>query len=350
MKKIIILLLIPLFTGLSAFAGKGIEKVLADKKFEVRKDALLHVEHRYGKVECRNGEDNVILVKVTAVAETSDPAKAEKAFGLITVNLKGDADEVFLETIVKGKKDKKDFDRFTVNVEIFMPVHVRLELEQEFGDLYVETVEGETKITGKYGSAVIEELRNENNDVTVEFGDADIGYINSGDLDVSYSNAKLQKSESLNIKCEFSELKIDKIGKADIKNQGGNVEIAELGWAKITSEFSDFRIGILKKGIEGDFSYGNFSVKKVVSNFGDITLKNNFGEAKLYFDPECVFSIDAEMRMCHLNYPDDRANFSKRIVSQTSSSYYKGTIGKGTPTGSTVEIDSEFGGVSLFFR
>jgi hypothetical protein len=348
-KKNVILVLIVIFANLSVFAKVRDERVVVDKKFEVNKGALLHIEHRYGTVECRNWEENAIAVKVTVRVTASNTTIAEKIFNAVKIEVDGNADEVSVKCSLSEKLLKKN-NELTIDVDIMMPESVRLELEHEFGDAYIELVEGASKIKSKYGNLVVEELKNKINNLEIEFGSADIGDIRSGDVEVNYSAVNIQKTEFLKLDCNYSELNIDKADALDVDCEGGKLEVADLGRLKAESKFSDITVGHLQKDLECTTSYGNFTVKKMGPACKTIDLENSFGTVKLYFDPGCVFDIEATMDMCSLQYPDNLADFSKRIVVSAGESYYLGVIGKGTPNGSKVKIRSEYGEVSIFFR
>ncbi len=349
MKNTVILSVILIFANLSLFAKVKAERVVVDRKFEVNKGALLHIEHRYGTIECRNWNEDVISVKVTVKVKALNQNTAEEIFDAVKIVLKGNEDEVSVRCNL-SEKLLNETNELSIDVDIMMPVWVRLEMEHEFGDAYVELVEGPAKITSKYGKLIVEELKNENNDLDIEFGSADIGNLKSGDVEVDYSAVDIQKTEFIKLNSNYSNLNIAKADALDVDIEGGKLEAGDLGRLKISSGFSDVTIGHLLKDLDCNTSYGNFTVKKMGPLCRNITLENSFGTVKLYFDPQCVFDIEATMEMCALHYPDDLAVFSKRIVDRSGESYYSGVIGEGESKGAKMNIRSEFGGVSIFFR
>jgi hypothetical protein len=350
MKRVAILLFLSLVVSFSLPAKEKIEKVLVDKKFEVNKGALLQIDHQYGTVECKNWDQGAISVKVIARIETSNPDKARRIFDAIKINLDGNKNEVSLESDINNSAFKNGNNNISIDIEIFMPASVNLNLEHEFGNAYVEIVEGDAEISIEYGSLEINELKSENNSIEIGFGNADIAYVNKGDIEINYSNVEIGKSVLLSIENDYSNLSIDKVGELEIENEGGQIEIGKVDKVSLSSKFSDFKIGELITSLSGETEYGSLSVKKIRADFTFIEVENSFGSVSMYFDPECTFDIVAEMEFCTLNYPDEVADFSKRIVSSTTDSYYEGTFGNGPGKGSKVEISSEYGGFSIYFR
>jgi len=350
MKKIAFLLILSLIISVTTSAREKIEKVLVDEKFEVNKGALLQIDHQYGTVDCKNWSENSISVKVTAKVETSNSDKARRIFDAIKINLSGNRNGVSVESDINNSAFKNGNNNMSVDIEIFMPTSVRLNLNHEFGNAYVEIVEGDSEISVEYGSLEVIELKGESNSIEIGFGNADLGYIKSGEIEIDYSNVEIEKSQLLSIEADYSNLSIDKVGELEIENEGGQVEIGKVSNLSLSSKFSDFKIGELQNSLSGETEYGSLSVKKIRAGFTQIEVENSFGSVSMYFEPECTFNLVAEMEYCTLNYPDDAADFSKRIVSSSADSYYEGTFGNGPEVNSRVEISSEYGGVSIYFR
>jgi hypothetical protein len=350
MRRIAFLLFLMVVINFTISAKEKIEKVLVDEKFEVNKDALLQIDHQYGTVECKNWDESAISVKVIARVETSNSDKAQRIFDAIKINLEGNRNGVAIESDINNSAFKNGNNNISVDIEIFMPASVSFNLEHEFGNAYVEIIEGSAEISVEYGSLEIRELKSESNSIEIGFGNADIGFVNSGDIEISYSNVEIEKSELLSIEADYSNLSIDKVGELDIENEGGQVEIGKVGKVSLASKFSDFKIGELQNSLSGETEYGSLSIKKIRADFTSIDVDNSFGSVSMYFEPESTFDIVAEMEFCTLNYPDEMADFSKRIVSSTADSYYEGTFGNGSKRGSKVEISSKYGGVSIYFR
>lgn len=350
MKRIAIMFVLTVFIGLTTFAKEKTEKVLVDKQFEVNKNALLQIDHKYGTVECKNWDKEAISVKVIAKVNTSNAEKAQKVFDAIIIHLDGNRSGVSVESEFSNKLFNKGNNDLSIDFEIFMPTSVRLELDHQFGNAYIEVIDGDAEISSEYGSLEIDELNGESNSIEIGFGNANIGYLNAADFEIQYSNVDLGKSESLSIENEYSELSIGKVTTLEIENEGGDVEIGKVGTLSISSKFSDFKVGELSGSLEGETEYGSLTVKNIRADFSNILVENSFGSVSLYFEPECTFEIVAELEYCTLNYPDEISEFSKRIVSDGTDSYYEGTIGNGSPKGSRVELTSEFGSFSIFFR
>lgn len=322
-----------------------VERTLAQKKFDVSSDALLSVEHKFGKIKCKNWDQNSISVKVTASVEASSVEKANKLLDRISVDVDGNSNAVSVESKFSDKLFSGKNNNLTIDIEIMMPESVRLDIDHQFGNAYIEVADGDSEISIQYGSLEVKALKSNSNDIEVSFSEANLDYVGKGDLDISYSTLKVEEGLDLNIESDYSTVTISKVDNLKIENEGGNVNIGEIGSVDLTSKFSEFKISKLHNLMIADTEYGSLKVWDIEAGFSQIIVENSFGSVNLEFMNDASFNLEADMEFCDLNYPKSSASFSKRIVESTEK-YYQGTIGSGSSK-SSVSIESSFGNVSI---
>ena len=145
---------------------------------------------------------------------------------------------------------------------------------------------------------------------------------------------------------KFSDLKGNKIVSLDISFEGGKLEVENSSSITGKSRFSNLSISHLDKKIDLNIQYGNCEVNQVAADFTLININNKYGDVKVDIPSEASYILDAELKFCDLDYPDDRAEFTQKITTNTSKSF-KATIGKKQNPKSNVIVRSEFGNVSL---
>lgn len=342
-KVLFFLLVLLLQTGLAN--ADEVDRTLAQKKFDVNKNALLSVEHKFGKIKCTNWDQEAISVKVTASVKASSTEKANKLLDKINIEIDGNRNEVSIESDFNEKIFKGDKNDLTIDIVIMMPENVRLDIDHQFGNAYIEKASGESNISIQYGSIEINSLASENNDVEVSFGEARIDYLGSADLDISYSKATIGEALDLNIDSDYSTVSISKVRKLEIENEGGNVTVDDADLVDLTSNFSEFKIGSLATMLIADTEYGSLKVKHISAGFSEISVENSFGSSTLEFDNGAAFTLEATMEFCDLEYPESQARFSERNIEPTEK-YYRGTFGNANAK-SKVTIESSFGNVSI---
>ena len=77
-----------------------------------------------------------------------------------------------------------------------------------------------------------------------------------------------------------------------------------------------------------------------------LSIRNKYGNVSVELPENANYSLDAEMKFCNLDFPEDKAVINQRIITNTSKSY-KASIGKESAQSSKIYVRSEFGNVSL---
>jgi len=332
----------------SAIAKENFEKTIVDKKIPVNKNALLHIEHQYGELKCKNWNESTVAIKVVVKTEVSGYEKAEKVFNTVKVDISGDNNTVNIVTSIREKLFNNGNNNFSIDMEIYMPASLSLELEHQFGNAFIEIIEGKSSIKCEYGNLEIKSLKNEINEVEVSFGKGLIREMMTGEIEVDYSEFTLIKAGKLSIETSYSTVSIDEVTNLDIEQEGGSCKIEKAENVEVSSKFSDFEVENLAKGMIAQTEYGNLTIENIGKNFTKLSVENSFGAVDLNFEEGTSFGIEAQMEFCTLEYPNN-ADFSKRITSATEG-YYKGTIGANKQPTSTVTIDSDYGGVNIDFN
>ncbi|RLD44442.1 MAG: hypothetical protein DRI89_03150 [Bacteroidetes bacterium] len=321
------------------------ERVLSEKSFEVNSTANLEVDHEFGKVICINWDKDVIAVKVTAKWKSSDESRIQKMIDKVELDVHGDRSEVVVHC-KPGHKHSNGNNSLSLIVEIQMPKSISLELSQKFGFALIETVDGPADISSEYGSLQINELNNAQNDISIEFGNGSIKHLTAGDVDISYSEFKLETAGKVSLNSEFSNITVSQKAKTlSIELEGGNLTVKKVGELTLEAEYSNTEIDELYNSLSLESEYGGVEINYVSPNFTSISIENDFGSVDLTIDEKASYIFEAKSEYGDINYPEKSATFSYK--KSTSNGFTgQGKIGKGEPK-STVSIESNYGSVSI---
>ncbi len=253
-----------------------VERTLAQQKFDVNSNALLSVEHKFGKLKCTNWDQKAISVKVIASVNATSVEKANKIIDKVSIKLEGNRNEVRVESDFNEKIFNNGKNNLTINIEIMIPESVRLEIDHQFGNAYIEKVSGQSSISIQYGSIEIGSLASDNNDVEVSFGEARIDQIGSADVEIAYSTATIGEASELSIESEYSTVSIAGVRNLEIENEGGNVTVDRVDEVDLSSNFSEFKISYLGRMMEADTEYGSLKVHRISAEFSKISVVNSF--------------------------------------------------------------------------
>jgi hypothetical protein len=338
-------LILVIVTG-SNYAKGDTEKVLYNKTFEVNKNALLTVSHEMGNLECKNWDKNEISVKIMATLETNDPEKTTRAFNRVQFEVSGNRDKVDVFCKLKSSKNEKKEVSPQVDVVIFMPESVRLDLEHKFGNAYIDKAAGQSVVQSAYGSIHLASLSHPESSFKLDFGEGEIGYFAGNSVTINYSSLKLGEAGNISLKSAYSDIEADRINILDLKLEGGNLEINQSDILKGSSKFSGIQIDQLAEILDIESSYGSLEVKYMPADFSEVIIENSYGSASIGIDQNAIYKLDAKATHCEIGYPTEMANFTERVKTAFKTTLI-GVIGEGNDPQSKVSVDTEYGSVNL---
>jgi hypothetical protein len=328
----------------NAFAQKKTEQVILEKEFSVNENAVLQIDHKYGEVTCRNHPGNTIIVKVSAVYNAKDKAKFEKILDKFDVQVTGDEFRVSIKSDYREKIEING-SSLSVDILVFMPESIQLEMNHMFGNANIETLSGKAVIDFSYGQIAIDELLHKENDVSIGFGKGTIHNIEGGKVTVSYADVEISEASDLQLNSEYSNMGISRIDGFRSVQEGGNLNIGTASVLNLKTKFTGVSIGELTGRMTAAVEYGSIKVEMISKGFSSVSLSSDFATGTLTFADGSDFDLEAEMNFCSLSYPEE-TTFTEKISSAMKSTY-KGTFGNIETADALVSIKSNYGGVTI---
>ena len=347
-KSSLFIILLSAIFGLQVQASEEFTKKIS-KSFDVNKDATLSVKNKFGKVHCENWDKNSISIDVTITVEASSQEKANKYFDKIKIDISGSSSLVSAVTSMEDNLFDKGNNELNIDYMIYMPKTINLELTNKFGDIIIAEVGGNAIINLGYGSIDAKRLSGASSKLDIEFSDGYCGFIKSSNLDLKYSELKIDEAVDMTGESKFSELNIGKIDVLTLETGYDEDFIGYVRNADIEADFSDVELRTLEQTLTVSFDYGELKVREVGKAFKLIDITNSFSDANIGFNPEASFRINATVKMGDFTYPQERSKLSVLEMSYTSNKY-EGLVGSNSDTQSKVMIDSQNSGITLYYR
>ncbi|MFH1159647.1 MAG: DUF4097 family beta strand repeat-containing protein [bacterium] len=335
----LLLLIIPLVAG--AKTRDGISKTMK-KQFAIQRDATLLLNNKFGDITCINWDKNEVLIEVTITVETKSEEKAQKVFNNIEIRFQGDPNRV--EARTEFTKEFNSKGPFNVDYKVWMPAWVSIDLTNNFGDVFIEDLNGKGTFRVAYGNANLENLNHGDNLVDVKFGSATIGTAKGAVITIQYSRLTLDYAGSLKIDSKFSDMQAGKVVVLDGAFEGGHIYLGQVSVMTVKTKFSNFNVEVLEEKLNLDCQYGNIEVDHVSAGFKSITVGNKFGSVELDLPPDAAYNLDAESKFGGIKFPESNAKFTYREISDQKQ-VFRGTVGNNPAA--TVTIRTEFGNITL---
>jgi len=346
--KISFVLLLTILLSAQLSAHKDDYTKTFSKSFEVNSDAALFVKNKFGKVHFINWEQNTISIEVTITVEASGEEKAQKFFDKIDIAISGNSERVTAITNFNNNFNNNN-NNFSIDYLVRLPKSINLEVNNKFGDIIINEVTGKCDIELGYGKIEAKRLMNQHNNIVIKFSEGYIGYVESSDLELKYSDLNIDEAVDMSAETKFSEFKIGSVNVLTLETGYDDDYIGFVRDLDIESGFSDIEVRNLEKRLVADCDYGGLTVKQVSRDFILIDITNSFADAKIGLYPEVSFKIVATVKMGDLDFPEDKARFSVVDLSGTSKKY-EGVVGDGDTTNARILVEAKYSDITIYYR
>lgn len=343
--KITTLVLLILFAALdNAKAHDEYSRVIT-RDYSVNPGAQLNISNIYGRIHCNNWNKPMISVEVTLRVEASSEQAAQKLMDRIIITMSGSPTLVDLKTTL-DKEGYSGRSKITIDYELNIPVNINLDLTNKFGDVYINEISGKGKINLGYGNIEVNKLGNSDNVLDLKFSKGNFKSIQGAVVLLKYSELDIDYAGSIRLDSKYSDLSANKIISLNGTFEGGKLEIENSSAVESKSKFADMSFSRIEKNLNIDIQYGNFHVEEMPADFAGINISNKYGDVSIGLPENASYSLDAALKFCDLEFPEERASFSLKSTDNTTKAY-KAVIGKESNPTAKINVRSEFGNVTL---
>ncbi|AZJ35503.1 hypothetical protein [Tenacibaculum singaporense] len=321
------------------------------KTFSVNKNATLYINNKYGNVNVATWNENRIEINVKITVKGNDLSNVERKLKAIDVQFESTPSLVEARTIIEKTKSSWSWwgsnnTNYKINYFVKMPITNNADLNNKYGNIELDKLEGKSNINCDYGKIQIDQLLNETNNINLDYcGTSEINFMKSGNLSVDYSKLTIQKSESLKVNADYSTMKIGTATDVDFNSDYGSISVDDASNINGNSDYASIKIGTLRKNLKINTDYGGVRVRNIEKGFQSIVIDGSYAGIKLGTSSDNNFNFIVDLGYAGFGYPDDHVKMFKSI-NKSSKKYYEGTFGKNNSS-STITIKSRYGGVSL---
>ncbi|MDT0608524.1 hypothetical protein [Croceitalea rosinachiae] len=357
-KYLILTLLMVTFTASATTEGEGMkgkytkEKTIK-KEFNVNADALLKVKNSYGNLNITSWNENKVVIEVHIKTNGNNEEKVTNRLKEIDVDFENGSSMVSAMTRFgdKGRNwgwnwGKRNNVSVQVNYTIKLPVKNSVNLNNDYGNIVLDRIDGHAKINCDYGKMEIGELRGRNNELRFDYTSrSTFEYINSAEIIADYSGFTIEKAGDLKVNADYTNAIIKEMGNLTYTSDYGSMEVSS---AQNISGNGDY-FGLKLERVYGNVSitadYGSIKIDKMTAEAGNMDIKSDYTGIKIGYDPAYHFDFEISAEYAGVSGKDDfTINISKE---KSSDKYYKGYHGTEN-SGNTVNITTDYGGVSFY--
>ena len=354
-KTVFTLLLLPMLVlgnNNATLNGKHTKEKTIKKEFTVNSNAMLKVNNSYGNINIITYSGNKILIEVTIKTNSDDEGKAKEKLDDITVEFSGSNEFVSAKTIFnEGKSSswwnwgKNNNVNMEINYVIKLPITNSVDLNNDYGSITLDKLEGRAVINCDYGKITTKELMADNNSISFDYThNSYFEYIKSGKISADYSDYTVSKAKNLDINADYTKSVIKIAENVNYNCDYGSVTIENANNINGNGDYLTTVIGDVYKNVEIKADYGSIKIGKMTANAGNVTIESDYTGISIGYDAAYNFKFDLDLEYASLR-DSDGFEFTKKKV-ESSDKYYQGYYGSSN-TSNLIRIKSDYGSVSF---
>jgi hypothetical protein len=242
-----------------------------------------------------------------------------------------------------GKGNKKV--SIEVNYIIKLPVGNSVDLNNDYGAISLNELDGSAKISCDYGQLNIGELRGDNNYLNFDYtSNSTIEYMKNGKINADYSGFTLEKVGDLELSADYTQSEIGEAKDVNYDCDYGKVTIGKANDVVGRGDYVTNRLGIISGSVNLNTDYGSIRIERLTASAKNVTIRSDYTGIKMGYDSGYSFNFALDLSYSGFGGADD-VNVTLKSV-DGSQKLYKGYHGTKN-SGNSVNINSDYGGVTF---
>ena len=356
-KALFLLLLVP-FLGMAGndFDGRYTKEKKINKKFNVSANALLKINNSYGNVDVTTWNQNRVEIEVTIKTNGNDEEKVIQKLQEIDVEFNNSSSLVSAKTLF-DRQDKSWWSQIfgsssnvsmEINYRVKAPVKNHVDLNNDYGNISIDRLEGNATISCDYGRLFIGDLLGDDNELNFDYTrNSIINYMKRGKINADYSEYTIEEAGMLDINADYTDSRIGKVENITFNCDYGGISINKLKNMKGQGDYVGVKIGSVYNSLHLDMDYGSVSIEKVMKGARDININSDYTSIKIGYDRSTPFNFRISTSYGGVKGIDGQKGFQINKRSQsTGDNFYEGYhLSKNS--GGNINVKSSYGSVSF---
>ncbi|MDG1529156.1 MAG: hypothetical protein P8I51_00575 [Polaribacter sp.] len=352
-KIALILFLIPLVSFASTDPKPKQEKSKTIKKeYSVDRDATVDIDNKYGNINITTWNKNRVEITVVIAVKGNNSSTVEKRLNGIDVDFNATSDRVSAKTRFSNSSSswfswgKSKSASYKVHYTIKMPASNNVDLDNDYGNILIDQINGKADINCDYGKLIIGDLNNSDNNINIDYcNGSSISFMKSGSINADYSKLTVDKTDKVKINSDYSTINIGTVNTVNYNADYGSITVDDVNSITGNSDYASIRLGTVSKNLNLKADYGSIKIKELANGFDKAEISSEYAGITIGTKASNNFSFIMNLQYAGFRHNEDNVNMYKSIE-KSSKKQYEGTYGKGK-SNSKLIIKSQYGGVTL---
>lgn len=330
------------------------------KVYPANKETTVQILNKYGNVHILPWNEDSIRFEISIKVEANKQSKVEKTYNEIEIEFSESSYYVIAQTVLGNQKNAfwADVNDFTnsmlkngakaqIDYTVFIPSHNELSIENKFGNIYMTDHDGKVIVNisnGDFRGGKLAEL-----ELDHSFGNVVIESMQTGSLNLSYTEMKLEYAGNIRITSKSSKPNINSFHSIRLNSKRDTYFFKDAGMINGETSFSYITIQNLDSDLILNTNYGNLSIDHFGKEFSMMNLAASYTDISMIygggFDYFLEVYHDIKTRMI---YPTNPPIFKvKEIDSNEGGLLLSGHSGASSDNTPRLKITINGGSVNL---
>lgn len=349
-KAVYLLFLLPVIVlGNNTINGKYKKEKTINKEYSVNSNAILKIDNSYGNLDIVTYSGNKVTIEVHITVTGNDEENVQKKLDGINVEFNASSNSVEAKTIFNKSKSWWNWGKNNVSMEVNytvkLPITNSVDLNNDYGSINLDKLEGKAIINCDYGKITTKELMAKDNVLTFDYtNNSYFEYINSGKINADYSGFTVSKTKALAINADYTKSEIETAEDVTFNCDYGSININNANNVTGNGDYLTMRFGDIYKNLSIKGDYGSLKIDQMTANAGNINIQSDYLGITIGYHPDYNFNFDIETEYCSIRNTEGFEFTKKRV--ESNESYYQGYYGSSSSQ-NLVKINSEYGNITF---
>lgn len=328
------------------FAGKQEEmKRTINKTYPVQSKTMLEVSNQFGEIEITTWDKKELKVDIEIIVMGRNDRRAQELLDKIEVDIEESGSAIAFQTDFGNNMNTRSDESFEVNYFIKLPAENEIEIENKFGDTFIGSRSGTTRLDISYGNVKTADLSGPL-ELELSFGKGYLGKTTESEIEVEYAELEMGDAAITIMEQQFSDVSITSVDQLELESKYGNVKIESANVVTCDVQFSGFTIDRLSDRIYMEANYvSNFKIGELSSDFSSVEFYGKFSGAEINLQKGLSADLEASFSFADLDVARSDVEFYYQ-AKEDHRSEYKGKINGGDPDRKII-VESSYGNLRL---
>ncbi len=324
--------------------------------FYLPSNGNVEIINKYGQIIVNSWDEDSVYLEITVIAYGRSDEVVEKMINRVDFDFDQTGDYLTLKTILDRQSSSfKEFvnsvgdaskallskNRLVIDYDIYVPISANLDLENKFGNIYLDEIHGALKLNLSQGDLRAREI-NGSARIDLSFGKANIKSIENGSLTLKATEIDIEKAGKLSITSSSSEMHLNYVDMIQLESRNDQIEILEAKAIEGSGRFTNIDNGFLIDNLDLDMDYGELNLYRIEDTYDAIQISGKSTDILLKFEPEAFLEVDITARNENLVYPDVPMHLESNYLDDRNKLVkITGTVGNNRVHKSTLKLNSE---------